>query len=48
MPVIMLTGSEATKDDAFAAGVTTFIASGSWAEIRRAIRHTLERAGKLR
>ena len=42
-PVIMLTGSDEKKAEAKAAGVTTFITSGSWLEIRERIRMTLER-----
>jgi CheY-like chemotaxis protein len=41
-PVIMLTGSDEKKAEARAAGVTTFITSGSWLEIREQIRRTLE------
>jgi CheY-like chemotaxis protein len=41
-PVIMLTGSDEKKAEARAAGVTTFICSGSWLEIREQIRRTLQ------
>ena len=41
-PIIMLTGSDEKRAEARAAGVTTFIASGSWLEIREQIRRTFE------
>jgi CheY-like chemotaxis protein len=41
-PVIMLTGSDEKKAEALAVGVTSFIASGSWLEIREQIRRTLQ------
>lgn len=44
-PVVMLTGSDENRSEAYAAGVTTFIASGSWIEIRQRIRRTLEEGG---
>jgi len=44
-PIIMLTGSDETRADAREAGVTTFIGSGSWVEIVREIRGTLEQCG---
>lgn len=40
-PVVMLTGSDEKKAEARAVGVTTFIASGSWPDIRERIRGTL-------
>ncbi len=40
-PVIMLTGSEEKKAEAAVVGVTTFISSGNWTEIRAQIRNTL-------
>jgi PleD family two-component response regulator len=39
-PVVMLTGSEEMKAEAHEVGVTTFIASGSWGDIRDRIRRT--------
>lgn len=44
-PVIMLTGSDEKKAEALAAGVTTFIATGGWHEIREQVRRTLEESG---
>lgn len=44
-PIIMLTGSDEKRAEARAAGVTTFIDSGSWLEIREQIRRTLEQSG---
>jgi CheY-like chemotaxis protein len=41
-PVIMLTGSDEKRKEARAVGVTTFISSGSWIEIREQIRRTLQ------
>ncbi len=40
-PIIMLTGSEQLKATALAVGVTAFLASGSWDEIRRRIREVI-------
>lgn len=40
-PILMLTGSEELKAPALAAGVTSFLASGSWDDIRRWMRETL-------
>jgi CheY-like chemotaxis protein len=42
IPIVMLTGSEEKKSEAIAAGVTTFISSGSWADIRRQIRSAIQ------
>ena len=42
IPIVMLTGSEEKKSEAIAAGVTTFISSASWSDIRRLIRRTIE------
>jgi CheY-like chemotaxis protein len=42
IPVVMLTGSDEKKSEAIEAGVTTFISSGSWGDIRHEIRRTIE------
>lgn len=47
VPVVMLTGSEEKNAEARAAGVTTFIATGSWLEIRAQIRRTLENGAPM-
>src|SRR3954471_20592856 len=44
-PILMLTGSEQVKSAAIDAGVTRFLTSGSWDEIRREIRKVVERTG---
>jgi two-component system, OmpR family, response regulator TrcR len=41
-PILMLTGSDEIKTAAFAAGVTAFLASGSWEAIRRQIRDLIK------
>lgn len=41
-PIVMLTGSEQSRQEALMAGVTAFISSGSWPEIRLAVRRILE------
>jgi two-component system KDP operon response regulator KdpE len=38
MPVLMLTGSEAAREEAMAAGASLFLSNGSWAEIRTRMR----------
>jgi CheY-like chemotaxis protein len=41
LPIFMLTGSEHLKASALAAGVTSFLASGNWDEIRAWMRTVL-------
>jgi CheY-like chemotaxis protein len=41
MPIVMLTGSAEKRQEALAAGVTTFISSADWNDIRRALRETV-------
>jgi hypothetical protein len=41
MPIVMLTGSAEKRQEALAAGVTTFISSADWSDIRRALRETV-------
>lgn len=44
LPIIMLTGSDEKRREAVAAGVSAFICSGDWADIRRQIRRAIESA----
>lgn len=44
MPVVMLTGCEAQKAEALAAGVTLFISGGGWTEIRAIVRRVVDEA----
>jgi CheY-like chemotaxis protein len=45
LPIFMLTGSEHLRASALAAGVTSFLASGNWDEIRVWMRATLQSVG---